>query len=554
MKKLLSFLFSIIICFCFSDDIQQLYDDLKLIETIDKDLKKDLPLIYNNIMLGGYINMPSARMNPAGTIGVSFADNPPYFIYNLNFQPFSFIELSGNYRVFVGQKESNFGNMGFGDDADRTANVKFGIQPPLYGYHYLPDIAIGFEDFYGSRRFYAPFLVITEEIPDIGLELTLGYGKGRLKNVFGGLAWSPWRPKQLPFLKDVTFLVEYDGINYKHHPHEHAAGRSVRSRINAGVALTLRNVIQLKVSSLRGEEVAAMGSLYYNFGYTNGLFPKKDDPPLYSAPQNFEPIGPLRQEKELAKELAFALNKQGFHLVSSYLGYSQKDEKTLWLKIINMTYWRNADVKERLEFLLSHLMPSNIDKVIVVIEENGVNIEGYVYESAYLQKFKDGKIGKPELEVLSPQIESPALPSKYEASCIYYQRKSPWTITMRPRILTFFGSVKGKLKYTLGWVLNPDGYLLDSVYYNVQAAYNALSSLSDVGDKDQYNPSQLLNVRTDAVNYYKTQTVSLEHAYLQKGWNMGCGFFSRLACGYFEVAYAGLAGEVLYYPIKSNLA
>lgn len=102
--------------------------------------------------------------------------------------------------------------------------------------------------------------------------------------------------------------------------------------------------------------------------------------------------------------------------------------------------------------------------------------------------------------------------------------------------------------------MNPEGYLFDSIYYNVLAAYDILSSLSDVGDKDQYNPSQLLNVRTDSVNYYKTQTVHLEQAYLQKGWNIAQGLFGRLAAGYFEVAYAGLAGELLYYPVDSCFA
>ena len=35
---------------------------------------------------------------------------------------------------------------------------------------------------------------------------------------------------------------------------------------------------------------------------------------------------------------------------------------------------------------------------------------------------------------------------------------------------------------------------------------------------------------------------------------MGRGWFSRLAAGYFEVAYAGIAAEALYYPVQSNWA
>ena len=78
--------------------------------------------------------------------------------------------------------------------------------------------------------------------------------------------------------------------------------------------------------------------------------------------------------------------------------------------------------------------------------------------------------------------------------------------------------------------------------------------MSDVGDMDIINPSQLINVRSDSVRYYQTNSVSLEEAYIQKGEYFKKGWYGRLALGYFEAAYGGIAGEVLYYPVGSSWA
>lgn len=554
MKRQILLCFVLLFSSLFGSDYSELQKDLKVIAQIEKDLTQRLPIVYSQVMLVGYINMPSARMNDTGILGISAAYTPPYQVYNLNFQPVSFGELSGSFRIFKGQAESNFGHLGYGDDADRTANFKIGIDPSRYGFKYLPAVSLGMEDFLGSKRFHSPFVVITEQLPDLGLEFSLGYGKGRYNKWFGGVAWSPWFAAQIPILKNFTLVAEYDCIDYENHPDEHNKGRDVKSRINVGGALTIRDFLQIKASTLRGTDYTAMASIFYNFGNTQGLFPKKDDPNLYSSPKNLEPIGHLRTERSYAKELAFAFDQQGFNLSDAWLGYNQQDERILWIKVLNLRYWRNEEVRERIAFLLSNLNAPNIDKIFVIIEENGIDIETYKYEPKYLELFQENKISLAELEILSPIIDCFQAPNQYEATKIYHQRKLSWAITMRPRLLTFFGSTKGKLKYSLGWVFSPEGYLFDKIYYKLQVAYNILSSLSDVGDMDQYNPSQILNVRSDLVKYYKTQTVSLEQAFLQKGWNMGKGFYSRLAMGFFEVAYGGFASEILYYPTKSNFA
>jgi hypothetical protein len=123
-----------------------------------------------------------------------------------------------------------------------------------------------------------------------------------------------------------------------------------------------------------------------------------------------------------------------------------------------------------------------------------------------------------------------------------------------PRTHTVFGSSRGKFKYGLGVNIAAEGYLCNSIYYSILIGKNFISDLEECRDKDMLNPSQLINVRTDTIRYYQGQGIKLDYFYLQKGWNIGSGWYSRAAFGYFEPAYGGLAIEALYAPKNSSWA
>ncbi len=540
--------------FLFANDTDSLFHDLEIVERVDKEIQDTLPFIYNHTLQGGYFVMPSARVNEVGMAAIGAAYVPPYDIFSVNFQMFSHIEFSGNYRIFNGITEANFGHKGFGDDADRVANIKIALLRRQDGFEYLPDFAIGFNDFYGSRRFHSFYVVATKEVLKYNFEATFGWGKDRIDGFFGGVAWTPFRQTTWPILKNLTLLAEYDAMDYKKHRDEHPDGRSVKWRVNVGLMAYFWDILQLKVSSLRGEKIAASLSLNANLGETKGFFAKVDNPPLYEAPINMESIGPLRSEKELAHEIAFAFAEQGIPLYRVYTTTNGEGKKGLYLKMVNVRYRQEKEIRERLESLLSALIPSNIFFVTVVVEANGIPVQEYYFRGEDLRRYHYGMLSPFEFKTLSPLQEASPPPSPYDSALIYKRKKDIWTFTIRPRLLSFFGSVSGKYKYSLGFVAGPEGYLFDQIYYKLQVGYSALSSMSDVGDMDMVNPSQLINVRSDTVRYYQENSFSLEQAYIQKGFNLGKGWFTRLASGYFEPAYAGAALEFLYYPVQSNWA
>ena len=535
------------------DHTEELFRELDTVRQIDAKIHDKLPVLFNYQGQGGYFAMPSARMPEAGLIGFGYSYLPPYNLWNLSFQFFDHVEAVGTYWVYRGVPEGNFGRQGFGDDAERSANVKFCLLRRLDGFPDLPDISIGWNDFLGSCRFNSFYAVATEELLRANLEATLGWGRGRIKSFFGGVAWTPWRCAH-HLLKDLSFVVEYDANDYKHHHSEHPKGRTVNSRINAGLQYRLGKYFQGSVSTIRGEKIAANVSVHYDLGTTKGLFPKTLDRLAYSAPIDTEPVGRLRNGEEMARDLAYAFQEQGFDLYSVYLMPSQEGLDSLWLKVMNVRYREEEKVRDRIEHVLSALSPSNISFVTVVVEADGIPLHEYHFRLFDLIRYREGHLGENEFRVIAPMREVKATPSAYDSALLYQRHKSIWSLTFRPRMVSYFGSSKGKFKGQFGFSLGPEGYLFDQIYYCLSGSLTVFSMLQDIKSWDVLNPSRLINVRTDNLIYHQAHSFHVDTAFMQKSWNLGCGWFTRLATGYFETVYGGVAWEALYYPVCFNWA
>lgn len=537
----------------YQDRAEELFRDLETVRQIDCKISDALPVLYNYQGLGGYFAMPSARMPKAGMIGFGGASLPPYNVWNLSFQFFDHVEAVGTYWVYRGITEGNFGSQGFGDDADRSANLKVCLLRKEDGFPWLPDISLGWVDFLGSGRFNSFFAVATEELPGFNLEATLGWGEGRLQGFFGGFAWTPWR-KSSHFLKGLTLAAEYDANNYKKHLPEHPGGKKVRSRINAGAYYRIGDLLQASFSTIRGVDWAAGLSMHYNLGESKGLVPKIFDPPVYKAPIDTEPVGRLRSAEEMACDLAYAFKEQGFDLYSAYLVPTCGGLDTLWLKIVNVRYREEEIVRERVQHVLANLAPSNLAGVTAVLEADGVPVQEYRFRMVDLVRYREGFLGENEFRVIAPPKEASASPSCYEANRLYQRRRPIWLLTFKPRAMSYFGSSKGKFKGQFGFTLGSEGYLFDEIYYSSQISVTIFSMLQDITSQDVLNPSRIINVRTDAILYHQAHSFHVDTAFLQRSWNLGSGWFTRLAAGYFETAYGGVGWEALYFPVQCQWA
>ena len=529
----------------------QLFRDLEMVQKINRKIRDELPLIVNYQLQGGYFTMPSARTYKAGLFGAGYAWVPPYNLWSLGFQFFDHIETTGNYWVYKKMLDPNFGSEGFGDYAERAANLKIVLLRKEDGFPFLPNFAIGWNDFFGSRRFQSFYVAATKEFLPYPIEATFGWGNGRIDGFYGALAYTPWH-NATHFLKGLTFAAEYDANNYKKHAFEHPNGRKVKTRINVGFQLDLLDKLRLSGSTLRGTDFAGSAALRYDLGGTKGFFPKIYNQQIYASPIDTQSLGPLRSQEELAQELAYAFKEQGFDLYTLFLVPEKEDR--LWMKVVNVKYREEAEVRKRVEHVLAALAPSNVSQVTVVIEAEGVAEHEYQFRLQDLKRYANGKMGENEMEVVAPLREASATPSIYDASLLYRRRKPIWTLTFRPWLRSFFGSSAGKFKYETGFSLGPEGYFFDQIYYSLYGTYTVLADIQKLQSQDSLNPSRIINVRTDALLYNQASSFHLDQAFLQKSVNWGSGWFSRLAAGYFETAYAGLALEHLYYPVNANWA
>ncbi len=167
--------------------------DLLIVNYWNERLNEKFPVTYNHLLQGGYFSMPSARMGKEGDIGAGYGYIPPYIHYNMRFQLVDFLEVSGNYRVFKGVEDPVLTREGFGDFSDKGANLKISLLSAEDTHYQLPGLAVGLEDFIGTRAFKAYYIVLTKIFLNQNLEISLGYGTKRIHKWFGGMIWMPFR-------------------------------------------------------------------------------------------------------------------------------------------------------------------------------------------------------------------------------------------------------------------------------------------------------------------------------------------------------------------------
>ncbi|MDP1836055.1 MAG: YjbH domain-containing protein [Chlamydiales bacterium] len=530
---------------------EALMRDLMIVKQINNCACDRMPVTYNHLLQGGYLNMPSALMADEGTLRVGFSSVPPYYNINVALQPFPNLEATLNYRIFRGVDDPILSPMGFGDMSDRGINLKFALTRPEDSDYWLPGVAIGADDFLGTKNFQALYIVGTQVWPLYNLEASVGYGGDRYHALFGGVIWQPFRRWCYSWLRPIVLVAEYDATNYRDPNFEkHPKGRNVSSRINFGLKYRAFNWIDMSVAQVRGEEFAWSLSTSWDLGVPYRLIPALDDPKPYCAPVNTEPLGCYRTELALTEELTYTLRDQGFEVWEIGVGTTECTDTELRIRVSTDRWMYSCDTYQRLREILVALIPDDFDIVTVIIEASrGFPVQEYCFRQEYLGAARAKGICRYELDLLTWEGEASACPCDYHLTFLRQYPLLNWFAAPKMRYL--FGSSRGKFKYAVGLNVGTDGFLFDEIFYRFQLGYIAKSSIPPNIQQDTLNPSQLPNVQTDVLNYYQERNITIDEFLLQKNWNLGCGLYGRLSTGLFTQFYGGFAGEVLYYPLHS---
>lgn len=532
-------------------DAESLFRDLMIVRAIDAKLHDHMPAMYDFYGTGGYFVMPSARLPCEGVFMGGFSYVPPYRVYNVGVAITDHFEAALNYRVFGGIEDPILSCSGFGDFSDKGANLKWALFTPEDSDYCLPGVALGWDDFLGTRNFEARYAVATYVFPAYNVEVTGGLGEERLHGLFGGVLWMPFRQTPFSYLKHLALTAEVDATSYNTDPHP--CGRQQHSLINYGFKWRLWQHVDLSLARIRGEEIAASAQVHYNFGDTKGFLPKVDDPLPYRSPANTQPIGLVRSAQGAVNEILYAFCDQGFILLDAWTGLHPCLGKILRFKVYNTKYASECEQRKRLSCLVANLTPIDVDEVIVVIESEGFPAQEYRFPRQHLERWRTCCIGDFELAVLAPLGEV-SWPNPCLERRLFHQSRRLYNLYVRPDFSSQFGSARGKFKYALGVVFGSEGFLYDDIYYSAEVGLRLVTDMENVGDMDRLNPSQIINVHSDNVRYNQSGPLRLNEFYLQKNWNMGGGVFSRVTGGYFARNYGGLATELLYYPVDAPWA
>jgi hypothetical protein len=542
------FLFLFLRTIIYSDPYtsQNLIADLLLVQEINEKVYDIMPVTHNLLLQGGYIAMPSARVNSEGNCAFGYAFLPPYSIYSARLQCTPYLEVTGSYRLFRGIPDLQLSAYGFGDFSDKGVNFKVVLLHPEDSDYELPGLAFGMDDFLGTRAFRSSYVVLTKVWNQLNLEVSLGYGEERLNGFFAGALWMPFRKSLNKALEGVTLLAEYDATDYKNKKREpHPKGRQQFSPLNFGAQWKVYNVLEASINYVRGYAWAFSGSFQCDFGKEEGLFPKMHEPPLYQLPTHYAPI--------FSEELLKAFQEQGYKLLEVERTHDVHCHEVLKIRIKNCCWRTQKDQFCRIAHVLASLVPKEIELVVVIFDCIGMDIQEISFPMPIVRQWFNSFLSTYEMQILSP-LKDVGSKVCLEEPSFFHQDRLLCDVDIAPKIITFFGSATGKFKYLVGVNLGLSGFLKDRIYYSLLIGYSGYTTLHDVGDIDKINPSQIINVRTDYVNYIRDEKFYIDEAFLQKNISFGGGHFAMISGGLFEVMYGGLAAEWLYYPVNLPFA
>ena len=120
------------------------------------------------------MEIPTARVLEDGVIRFGYAQANPFRWYTGAMGLFPGLEFSGRY-TDITNIPSGLGS-GFGSNKDKAFDLKYQILPESKRF---PALAIGLNDFVGTKLFEAQYLALSRQI--FPFDFTIGIGCGRLK-------------------------------------------------------------------------------------------------------------------------------------------------------------------------------------------------------------------------------------------------------------------------------------------------------------------------------------------------------------------------------------
>jgi hypothetical protein len=534
---------------------------------------------YSNYGTIGIIQMPNARMMPAGSLGFSWSDMDPYKRGSIVAYPFSWFEASYQYTDIGNALYSNIEAFsGKQTYKDKSFDAKFLIFKES---RYIPAIAAGARDIAGTGVFSSEFIVASKKINNFDISLGMGWGvmannsyfsnpfsyladrfKTRGVNeglggnintdaffagdagIFGGVEIS------IPNFNGLRVKVEYDGIDYTKEGFPFGedsfkyAFRSVtpqESKINYGLVYPLNNNFNFKFSYVKGNTLSFGFSLKANLGAKNPVIPKKDP---YVPTKNADVVRDVTARKE---SLVYLSSLRSLRSNSLFLQNAEIKKNKLDIVFTQSKHSSFARAAGRAFSVLDEVSPEYIDTFKISNINGGVGMHSIEIKRDAFKRNKESNLYK--------------LATKDTKVTRYKYNPENYTYSPRPTLPAFFYKLVPTIRSQIG---GPDGFYFGDLRFSAHTETIFKKNLTlvtsaSIGVIDNYDnlklasDSSLPHVRTDIVKYLKeSKDYSVRRMQLNYFLNPYKDFYAKLSGGLLEEMFGGVGGEVLYRPFNKT--
>lgn len=514
----------------------------------------------------GLLQMPTARMNAAGTLGITASRVAPYTRLGFMLQPEDWLQVAFRYTAVTGVPYGPTNLSGNQNYKDKSVDAKARLWRES---RWWPAVSVGMRDVGGTGLFSGEYVVASKRWYDLDVSLGLGWGyvgaRGDLPNplgwldnrfktrpapvtanntgqlntnayfrgrtaLFGGVIWhTPFKP--------LSVKLEYDGNNYQHEPKN--LKLATRSPFNLGLVYRASRALDVSLGYERGNTAMLSLTLHTNLADDRGP-PKVLDPePETEAPG---PAKPATRADWAA--ISQRLRRNAGIDVSSV---SRRGDEVIVTGTQRRYFYPPKGVGRAARILDHALTPDTQWFTVRTLDKNMPIVQTSVHRPRF-DALLHGDIDDLAMH-RSVELDPPI--KRQDETTLFRRTPARYHGGFGLGYQQILGGPDAFILYQLDANYDADLRLSRHWWASMHASANLLNNYSGF---TYTAPSSLPRVRTYQREYVTTSRVNLTDLQLSGAWRLAPDWYGMVYGGLLESMYGGAGGELLYRPFGSRWA
>lgn len=534
---------------------------------------------YSNYGTTGLIQMPNARFQSEGTLGVNWSSADPYLRGTIIAYPFSWFEATYSYTDINNAFYSN--DIAFSGDQtykDKGFDLKLRL---LKENEYLPNIALSFRDLAGSNNFEAEALIFSKFYKNIDFTFGIGWGDlshggynnplSKLDNSFDsrkyaqdgqGGEFSPERYFSgqigffgglelfIPNTKGLRLKLEYDSTNY----FDEAFGRGsiasdfafepvedTQSRVNFGLTYPVTKHLQFQASFIKGSTASFGLSYIVNYASRNAVKKLADPPVPVENAESYRKVN-AREDLYYYRTMLTSLRERGIALQKASVR-----NNIVSIKYGQSRFASHTRAAGRAARVVSEISPDYIKNIELINVNGGMSMFSMKIDRESFSKNVETKnyhLAKRNIEIQAVNADeidflyNPETP--YPANFFYFE----------PSMRTQIGGPDGFFFGDLRLKLSSETLFKDNITLITSSSIGLVNNMEKL---KLASDSIIPHVRTDIVSYLReSEGFQIDRVQLNSFYNLSNNVYAKISAGILEEMFGGIGGEILYRPYQKS--